>query len=103
MDDFFQALYDRGKKWKENWKLVNNFLEESPHKVIENNWLPCKVLLNLFIKYNTPILSSSAVERLFSMRKDVLKTNREGLSDSHFEILVILKGKWEKLKSMYDK
>ena len=46
----------------------------------------------MFIDSNTAILSSAAIERLFSMGKDVLKPNRSGLTDQHFEVLVFLKG-----------
>ena len=35
----------------------------------------------IFVKYNTAILSRAAVERLFSLGKDVLKQKRSGLSD----------------------
>ena len=37
--------------------------------------------------------SSAAVERLFSMGKDILKPKRSGLSDEHFEMLAFLKDK----------
>ena len=49
--------------------------------------------LALFINYNTSMSSSSAVKRLFSLGKDVLKPKRAGLTDKHFEILVFLKKK----------
>ena len=51
-----------------------------------------KILRDLFIHSNTAILSSAAIERLFSVEKDVLKPKRSGLTDQHFEILVFLKG-----------
>ena len=34
----------------------------------------------------------SAVERLFSLGKDVLKPERSGLTDQHFEMSVFFKG-----------
>ena len=46
----------------------------------------------MFIDSNTAILSSAANERLFFVRKDVLKPNRSGLTDQTFEMLVFLKG-----------
>ena len=41
-----------------------------------------------------PAVSSAAVERLFSIEKDILKPKRCGLSDyyNHFEMLSFLKG-----------
>ena len=46
---------------------------------------------DLFIKFNTPISSSAAVERLFSIGKDVLKPKRSRLTDKHFEMLLFLR------------
>ena len=46
----------------------------------------------MFIDSNTAILSSAAIERLFSVGKDVLKPKRSGLTDQNFEMLVFLKG-----------
>ena len=42
-----------------------------------------------FIDFNTAILSSAAIERLFSVGKDVLKPKRSGLTDQNFEMLVV--------------
>ena len=47
-----------------------------------------KILRNLFIHSNTAILSSVAIERLFSVVKYVLKPKRSGSTDQHFEMLV---------------
>jgi hypothetical protein len=48
--------------------------------------------VDLFIKYNTPVLSSAAVERLFSMGSDILRPKRSALTANNFEKLVFLKG-----------
>ena len=45
----------------------------------------------MFIHSNTAIPSSAAVERLFSVGKDVLKPKRSGLTDQHFKMLVFFK------------
>ena len=45
----------------------------------------------MFIHSNTAILSSAAIERHFSVGKDVLKPKRSGLTDRNFEMLVFLK------------
>ena len=49
-------------------------------------------LMNLFIKFNTAIPSSAAVERLFSTGKEILRARRCQLSDATFETLMFLKG-----------
>ena len=46
----------------------------------------------MFIDSNSAILSSAAIERLFSVGKDVLKPKRSRLTDQNFEMLVFLKG-----------
>ena len=46
----------------------------------------------MFIHSNTAILSSAAIERLFSVGKDMLKPKRCGLTNQHFDMSVFLKG-----------
>lgn len=95
-DDFFGALYETNPQKKtDGCKLVEEFLSGCVEKqlMMRNYYFPSPALRNLFIKYNTAIPSSAAVERLFSLGKDVLKPKRAGLSDNHFEMLVFLKGK----------
>ncbi len=41
----------------------------------------CQILAKLFIKYNTAVPSSAAVERFVSQEKDLLKAKRASLSD----------------------
>lgn len=48
--------------------------------------------IELFIKYNTPLPSSAAVERLFSTASDVLRAKRSCLTAENFECLVFMKG-----------
>ncbi len=48
--------------------------------------------MGLFCKYNTPIPSSAAVERMFSMGKDILRAKRATLSDENFNMLMFMKG-----------
>ena len=50
------------------------------------------ISVSLQFQYNTTLPSSAAVERLFSLDKDILKPKRCGLSDEHFEMLAFLKG-----------
>lgn len=48
--------------------------------------------LNLFLKYNSSLPSSAAVERLFSLGSDILRPKRSSLTADNFEKLVFLKG-----------
>jgi hypothetical protein len=48
--------------------------------------------IDLFIKYNTPLPSSAAVERLFSMGSDILRAKRSSLTADNFEKLIFIKG-----------
>ena len=51
-----------------------------------------KVLIDLFLRYNTAMPSSAAVERLFSLGKDIIRAKRSSLSDENFNMLMFLKG-----------
>ena len=57
------------------------------------------VWVSLFIKYNTPLPSSAAVERLFSLGSVILTAKRASLTSENFQRLVFLKGNLEFLKS----
>jgi hypothetical protein len=46
----------------------------------------------LFIKYNTPLPSSAAVERLFSMGSYILRAKRSSLTADNFEKLLFIRG-----------
>jgi hypothetical protein len=48
--------------------------------------------LDLFVRYNTALPSSAAVERLFSTGSDILRPKRSTLTADNFEKLVFLKG-----------
>jgi hypothetical protein len=53
--------------------------------------------MTLFIKYNTPLPSSAAVERLFSVGGDILRSKRAALTAFNFEQLVFMKGNMDLL------
>ena len=47
---------------------------------------------NVFLRYNTPLPSSAAVERLFSFAGHTFVPKRKRMSDGFFEDIVFLKG-----------
>ena len=57
-------------------------------------------LIDLFLRYNTPVPSSAAVERLFSLGKDIARAKRNRLSDDTFNVLMFLKGNSETLREL---
>ena len=70
---------------------TEQFLCESPSlKHFDLTIFSNDIIKDLYIKFNTPIPSSAAVERLFSTEKDVLKPKRSRLTDKHFEMLLFL-------------
>ncbi|KAG0709966.1 hypothetical protein GWK47_023755 [Chionoecetes opilio] len=61
-----------------------------------------QIWVDLFIRYNTPVPSSAAVERLFSMGSDVMRPKRSSLTAKNFEKLVLLKGNMNLLKGRWE-
>jgi len=59
-------------------------------------YVNCEVK-QVFIRYNTPVPSSTPVERLFSIAGLVRSAKRNRLSDCMFETLVLLKANKELL------
>ena len=90
-DQLFQNLYEKSSKKRFKEYYVNAFFEEAPIKNLEEKNFPNVVLKDLFLRYNTPIPSSAAVERLFSVGKDILRPKRCRMTDKHFEMLVFLR------------
>ena len=57
---------------------------------------------DLFIRYNTPVPSSAAVEQQLSMGSGMLKPTRSSLTVKNFEKLVFLKGNMTLLKGWWE-
>jgi hypothetical protein len=69
--------------------LVATWLDQdSKQDYTDMTFLGEPVLVKLFVQYNTPIPSSTAVERIFSTGKDILKLKpkRASLSDKSFVV-----------------
>ena len=84
-------------------KLVGAWLA-GPSKVDlgDGAFMGEKVLSKLFIKFNTPVPSSAAVERFFSQGKDILKAKRASLADETFEMLMFMRGNKHHLRNIGD-
>ena len=90
-DEFMSTLLEFPDK-KSGVNQTEQFLRESsPLKHLDLSVFSNDTIKDLFIKFNTAIPSSAAVERLFSTGKDVLKTKRSRLTDKHFEMLLFLR------------
>ncbi|KAG7155721.1 hypothetical protein Hamer_G023875, partial [Homarus americanus] len=85
-DELFQALYETSPLPRRNKK--DTFPGgETFKKTFDKDTFPNKAMRELFIKYNTHIPSSAAMECMLSMGKDVLRPKRSRMSDKHFEML----------------
>ena len=66
----------------EGTQLINNYLDGPLSATLPcPSVFACKSLVELFIRYNTSISSSAAIERMFSLGKYILKPKKSSLSD----------------------
>ncbi|KAG0729543.1 hypothetical protein GWK47_030093 [Chionoecetes opilio] len=61
-----------------------------------------QIWVDLFIRYNTPVPSSAAIERLFSMGSDIMRPKRSSLTAKNLEKLMFLKGNMNLLKGRWE-
>ena len=64
---------------------MEDFPGAKPPKTIDGNSFTDSTIYGLFIKFNSPLPSSAAIERLFSLGKVMLKPKRSSLTDEHFD------------------
>ncbi|KAG0716095.1 hypothetical protein GWK47_010441 [Chionoecetes opilio] len=75
--------------------------EKQGNKLLEQAMLPAiyrAAWVDVFVKYNTVISSSAAVERLFSQGADIMKAKRASLTSENVERLAFMKGNKDLLK-----
>ena len=95
-DDFFGYLFvDKRSRKGRATKSAASFLDEPPTKNILVTFATHEKLKLLFVKYNTALPSGAAVERLFSTEKDIIRLKKAGLSNEHFNMLVLFKRQLE--------
>jgi len=106
-DDFFSDLaprnYTQGQKsfTRKAESLINEWVKSKPtDEFTDHAFLGEKVLIDLFLQYNTPIPSSAAVERLFCMEKDILRDKRSSLSDETFSFLMFSRSNMHLIENM---
>lgn len=88
-EDFFSCLKQKHSSDIQPSEVqVNTFLALEPSRTLTATSFPYNELKAIFISLNTPIPSSAAVERVFSVGKEILRPKRARLSDKNFETLL---------------
>ncbi|KAG0725579.1 hypothetical protein GWK47_038374 [Chionoecetes opilio] len=90
----YPPLQQDGKELESWWseRQRSNLLEEAMFPALSR-----AAWVDVFVKYNTAIPSSAAVERLFSQGADIMKAKRASLTSKYFERLVFMKGNMDLL------
>ena len=83
------AFFRRPQSDRSTRNMLDQFLHSSSEDVVSIAAWP--KLKDLFIRLNTPLPASAAVERLFSCAGMIMNDRRNRISDKNFENLVFLK------------
>ena len=65
-------------------KLVTDVFDGPLEKTTTAKSFSCHHMTTLLVEFNTPILLSAGVKRIFALGKEVLRPMGAGLSDAHF-------------------
>ena len=86
-DQFF-CFYDTSSATNSVSAELDMYLNDTSHDINSLNKFP--LVRKVFIEKNTALPSSAPVERLFSLGGQILTPRRNGLTDDHFEMLVLI-------------
>lgn len=88
MDDYFTFELPVEDECRNS--VVSRYMDcpdNAPLSILDGH----RVIHDVFLRYNTAVPSSAAVERLFSVAADIFTRKRGKLTDKNFEIQLLLK------------
>jgi len=88
--NFFDWSKNKSKLTLPLEQEISNFLTKSPTKNL-GSLTETPTIRKVFVKFNTPLPSSAAVERVFSVGSAVLTKKRGRMTDENFENILMLK------------
>lgn len=88
--NFFDWSKNKSKLTLSLEQEISNFLNKSPTKNLDS-LTETPTIKKVFVKFNTPLPSSAAVERVFSVGSAVLTKKRGKMTDENFENVLMLK------------
>lgn len=92
-EDFFIFSHPKTEKQQSQHQLeFASFINDKSKSLSSLNTYPS--VKKLFIRFNTSLCSSAAVERLFSFAGFIQSPTRQSLSDKCFQKLIFLKGNY---------
>ena len=96
LEDEIEETSRKEEEWDEALnKAINRWRRSHTAVALGRNLFPVEyreAWVSTFIKFNTPIPSSAAIERVFSIAGDIMRPKRSSLAAHNFEKLVFVKG-----------